>query len=127
MQNCHAATRGQPWGSTEGERGDFKAISDVLGQGYPRTGELTKGWSFLFPGNFVTGKGPFLSQESLQLGKDSSILGKVATGKGPFLSQERTTLQLGKDSSILESSKRGKERKAFRSPKSLSSINWNLE
>ena len=70
--------------------------------------------SFPFPGKVATGKGPFLSQESLQLGKDSSILGKVATGKGPFLSQERTTLQLGKDSSIWESLERGKERKAFR-------------
>ena len=56
---------------------------------------------------FVTGKGPFLSQERLQLGKDSSILGKdpfpgkilsqnwwilsqFATGKGPFLSQLQT-------------------------------------
>ena len=56
---------------------------------------------------FVTGKGPFLSQERLQLGKDSSILGKdpfpgkilsqnwwilshFATGKGPFLSQLKT-------------------------------------
>ena len=69
---------------------------------------------------FVTGKGPFLSQERLQLGKDSSILGKdpfpgkilsqnwwilsqFATGKGPFLSQ----LQTGK-------AWKG-ERKAFRS------------
>ena len=68
---------------------------------------------------FVTGKGPFLSQERLQLGKDSSILGKdpfpgkilsqnwwilsqFATGKGPFLSQ----LQTGK-------AWKG-ERKAFR-------------
>ena len=75
--------------------------------------------SFPFPGKVATGKGPFLSQESLQLGKDSSILGKVATGKGPFLSQERTTLQLGKDSSIWESLERGKERKAFRTARLL--------
>ena len=77
--------------------------------------------SFPFPGKVATGKGPFLSQErlqlgkvsailgKLQLGKVSSILGKVATGKGPFLSQERTTLQLGKDSSIWESLEMGKE------------------
>ena len=62
-----------------------------------------------FLGQELIGKGPFLSQERLQLGKDSSILGKV---KGPFLSQERSSLQLGKLSAIFRKVRKvkGKER-----------------
>ena len=37
--------------------------------------------SFPFPGKVATGKGPFLSQERLQLGKVSAILGKLQLGK----------------------------------------------
>ena len=43
--------------------------------------------SFPFPGKVATGKGPFLSQERLQLGKVSAILGKVKDPFLPFLSQ----------------------------------------
>ena len=37
--------------------------------------------SFPFPGKVATGKGSFLSQERLQLGKVSAILGKLQLGK----------------------------------------------
>ena len=46
--------------------------------------------SFPFPGKVATGKGPFLSQERLQLGKVSAILGKLQLGKvSVILGKER--------------------------------------
>ena len=81
--------------------GDNKfTLFPILGveRSFPFPGKVATGkGSFPFPGKAATGKG-FINFGKAATGKGFINFGK---GKDPFLSQERSSLQLGKVSSIL--------------------------